>query len=215
MPGSTSSHQLQQHVTVTTEASEAPINGRIHTAFGQRARSGIPNRISLLTRANNGGRPISLPRTVETVPTVRSSLPQTLLTEQPVMSATGFHTSHMSAPIGNHGLLENYHIGRTLGQGAYATVRLCLDKRNQQKYAVKIYEKYKLTDPMKKKAAQREITVLKRLEHPGIIQLHDLIDTPKQIFIVTDYIKGISLQQYSKSVPNRIIRETTARRIFK
>jgi serine/threonine protein kinase len=90
-----------------------------------------------------------------------------------------------------------------------------LDKRDQRKYAVKVYEKYKLTDPMKKKAAQREITVLKRLEHPGIIQLHDLIDTPKQIYIVTDYIKGISLQQYSKSVPNRVIRETTARRIFK
>ena len=68
---------------------------------------------------------------------------------------------------------------------------------------------------MKKKAAQREITVLKRLEHPGIISLHDLIDTPKQIYIVTDYIKGISLQQYSKSVPNRVIRENTARRIFK
>jgi serine/threonine protein kinase len=94
-------------------------------------------------------------------------------------------------------------------------VRLCLDKRDQGKYAVKIYEKYKLTDPMKKKAAQREITVLKRLEHPGIISLHDLIDTPKQIYIVTDYIKGISLQQYSKSVPNRVIRENTARRIFK
>lgn len=106
-------------------------------------------------------------------------------------------------------------MGRTLGQGAYATVRLCLDKRDQFKYAVKIYEKYKLTDPMKKKAAQREITVLKRLEHPGIISLHDLIDTPKQIYIVTDYIKGISLQQYSKSVPNRVIRENTARRIFK
>ena len=28
-------------------------------------------------------------------------------------------------------------------------------------------------------------------------------------------VKGISLQQYSKSLPNRVIRETTARRIFK
>jgi serine/threonine protein kinase len=68
---------------------------------------------------------------------------------------------------------------------------------------------------MKRKAAQREITVLKRLESPCVIKLHDLIDTPKQIFIVTDYIKGISLQQYSKSLPNRVVREITARRIFK
>ena len=68
---------------------------------------------------------------------------------------------------------------------------------------------------MKKKACQREITVLKRLVHPSVIRLHDLIDTAKQIYIVTDYVKGISLQQYSKSLPNRIVRETTARRIFK
>lgn len=80
---------------------------------------------------------------------------------------------------------------------------------------MKIYDKYKLADPMKRKAAQREITVLKRLQHPGIIKLHDLIDTPKQIYIVTDFVKGISLQQYSKSLANRIVRETTARRIFK
>jgi len=121
----------------------------------------------------------------------------------------------MSAGPQTSGQLESYHIGRIIGQGAYAPVRLCLDKRNQKKYAMKVYEKYRLSDPMKRKAAQREITVLKRLQHPGIIKLHDLIDTPKQIYIVTDYVKGISLQQYSKSLTNRIIRETTARRIFK
>jgi len=44
---------------------------------------------------------------------------------------------------------------------------------------MKIYDKSKLQDPMKKKACQRELACLKKLEHPGIIYLHDLIDTPK------------------------------------
>lgn len=43
---------------------------------------------------------------------------------------------------------------------------------------MKIYEKHRLADPMKRKAVQREITVLKRLDHPNIIKLHELIDTP-------------------------------------
>jgi len=94
--------------------------------------------------------------------------------------------------------LDNYQIGKGIGQGAYAQVRLCLDKRNQQKYAIKIYDKFKLQDPMKKKACQREISCLKRLNHPGVIYLHDLIDSPKQIYFVTDYIKGISLREYVK-----------------
>ena len=94
--------------------------------------------------------------------------------------SSSLQQSHMSAGAqGTGGLLDSYQIGKSIGQGAYAQVRLCLDKRDQQKYAMKVYEKYRLTDPMKRKAAQREITVLKRLDHPGIIHLHDLIDTPK------------------------------------
>ena len=50
----------------------------------------------------------------------------------------------MSAGPQTSGQLEAYHIGRVIGQGAYAAVRLCLDKRNQKKYAMKIYEKYRL-----------------------------------------------------------------------
>ena len=40
------------------------------------------------------------------------------------------HKSHMSAGPQTSGQLESYHIGRVIGQGAYAAVRLCLDKRN-------------------------------------------------------------------------------------
>jgi len=68
---------------------------------------------------------------------------------------------------------------------------------------------------MKKKACQREIACLKRLAHPGVIYLHDLIDSSKQIFMITDYIKGISLREYVKQLPNRQVRELTARRIFR
>ena len=46
---------------------------------------------------------------------------------------------------------------------------------------------------MKRKAVQREIMALKKIDHPHIIKMHDLIETSKEICIVTDYIKGISL----------------------
>ena len=74
-----------------------------------------------------------------------------------------------------------------------------MDRNTKTRYAIKIYEKHRLADPMKRKAAQREITVLKRLKHPGMIGLHDLIDTPKQIYMITDYVKGISLKEYAKA----------------
>jgi serine/threonine protein kinase len=41
---------------------------------------------------------------------------------------------------------------------------------------------------MKRKAVQREIAVLKKINHPNVIKLIELIDTPKQINLVTEYV---------------------------
>ena len=53
------------------------------------------------------------------------------------------------------------------------------------------------------------------MNHPGLIKLHDLIDTPKQIYIITDFVKGISLKDLTKAQFNQVVRESTVRRIFK
>ena len=52
---------------------------------------------------------------------------------------------------------------------------------------------------MKRKAVQREIIALKQINHPNIIKTYEALETNKQIFIVTDYISGISLNQYVKT----------------
>ena len=67
-------------------------------------------------------------------------------------------------------------------------------------FALKVYEKFRLTDPMKKKAVQREIAVLKKVSHPNVIKLVELIETPKQINLVMEYVNGVSLQAYSKNM---------------
>lgn len=50
------------------------------------------------------------------------------------------------------GKLDQYIIGKHIGQGAYANVKLVQHKGNNQKYALKVYEKFRLSDPMKRKA---------------------------------------------------------------
>lgn len=79
---------------------------------------------------------------------------------------------------------------------------MAYQKQTNNKFAIKTYEKVKLNDPMKKKATQREIVVLKKLNHPNIIKLYELIETPKQINLVTEYVNGTSLQQYVKNSCN-------------
>ena len=105
---------------------------------------------------------------------------------------------HSGSQSSSTNVLDKYQIGKPIGQGAYATVYVCYNKLNMRKYAIKIYQKAKLNDSMKRKAVQREIMALKKIDHPHIIKMYDLIETSKQICIVTDYIQGISLHQYVK-----------------
>ena len=92
--------------------------------------------------------------------------------------------------------LSNYEIGHTLGKGAYAIVKICMNKITKEKFAVKIYEKSKLNDSSKKKCVYREIEILKRINHNNIAKLYDVITTDKQILILQELVTGISLREY-------------------
>lgn len=73
---------------------------------------------------------------------------------------------------------------RALGSGAYATVKLATQKSTKKKVAMKIYPKYKLDDPNKKRSVMREIVCMKKLEHPNTIKLLDSFETPKEIYLI-------------------------------
>ena len=42
----------------------------------------------------------------------------------------------------------------------------------------------------------REIHILRRIRHPNIIQLYDIIETKRQLFLITEYAKGGELFDY-------------------
>lgn len=66
-----------------------------------------------------------------------------------------------------------------MGSGAYATVKLVTHKKTGEKYAMKVYDKYKLNDANKKKALTREIAVLKKVDHPNLVKLIEVIETSR------------------------------------
>lgn len=68
-----------------------------------------------------------------------------------------------------------------LGTGANASVRLGFDKSTSTKYAVKVYEKYKLIEPRKMKSVRREIKLLRQLDHENIICLMNAYEDRKQV----------------------------------
>jgi len=56
--------------------------------------------------------------------------------------------------------------------------------------AIKVYEKFKLMELQRKKSVIREINALRKLNHSNIMKLYDVIDTPKQLYLIMEYVSG-------------------------
>lgn len=107
--------------------------------------------------------------------------------------------------------LDEYQIIRMLGQGGCAQVKLAQHKESKQRVAIKIYQRSKLNDPRKKTAVQREIVCMQKLNHPHICKLYDFFETQKEIYLVMEYVSGISLFQYMRNKGSKPLNTQQAR----
>lgn len=144
-------------------------------AYGRTTTSSSSNVFNIVGQKNHG--PQQDKHGIMSLSVERNSLKYTRASGQQHRSQNSYH-QQSSGPSG-YGHLDHYQIGKPIGQGAYAVVYICYHKASMKKYAIKIYQKAKLNDSMKRKAVQREIMALKRIDHPNIIRMHDLIETSK------------------------------------
>ena len=113
-----------------------------------------------------------------------------------------------------NGKIDDYLITKELGKGSYASVKLAVNKNNKNKYAIKIYPRESLIDPQKRNTINNEINILKQLDNINILKLYEIIDTPKNLYLVTEYINGISLLEIIKQDKNHFLEEKRAIKIF-
>ena len=132
--------------------------------------------------------------------------------KEEVKAADPLNDTMVFSPNSN---LDDYIIGKQIGQGAYAVVRIGLHKPTNKKVALKIYKKYKLEEPNRRKSVKREIKLMEKMRHMHIIELYEIIDTTKYVILAMEYVGGGSLHGYLKAKPNRRVEESDAKRILK
>jgi len=85
-------------------------------------------------------------------------------------------------------ITDKYIIQQELGRGAFSVVKLAVEKSTGTKYAVKVINKSNVGQDMARLATEMEI--LKKVQHPNIISLKEIIDTKNCLFIVTELVTG-------------------------
>jgi 5'-AMP-activated protein kinase catalytic alpha subunit len=73
---------------------------------------------------------------------------------------------------------------------------LAIHELTEQKVAIKILEKKKIADISDIERVSREIHILKLIRHPNLIQLYEIIETSKYLFLVMEYCSGGELFDY-------------------
>ncbi|XP_050082598.1 serine/threonine-protein kinase GL21140 [Anopheles aquasalis] len=85
-------------------------------------------------------------------------------------------------------LQAKYTLGSIIGDGNFAVVLKLKDKQKHSEYALKIIDKSKCSGKDHYLAA--EIRVMKKLNHPYIIQLVHDIETMKNMYLVLELVRG-------------------------
>lgn len=90
-----------------------------------------------------------------------------------------------------------YEILREIGRGGMSVVYLAMDKRLNKQWAIKEFRKDK-DDESKQLALEsllKEANLMKKLDHPTLPRIVDIIDDSQTVYIVMDYIEGESLNK--------------------
>ncbi|XP_075806473.1 serine/threonine-protein kinase DCLK2 isoform X1 [Microtus pennsylvanicus] len=85
-------------------------------------------------------------------------------------------------------LLEKYRIGKVIGDGNFAVVKECMDRSTGKEFALKIIDKAKCCG--KEHLIENEVSILRRVKHPNIIMLVEEMETPTELFLVMELVKG-------------------------
>ncbi|KAG0517574.1 hypothetical protein BDA96_09G101000 [Sorghum bicolor] len=108
-------------------------------------------------------------------------------------------------------LMHRYEVGKLLGQGTFAKVYHARNIETSQSVAIKVIDKDKIFKVGLMEQIKREISVMKLVRHPNIVQLYEVMATKSKIYFVLEYVKGGEL--FNKIAKGKL-REDPARKYF-
>ncbi|CAN1150092.1 CBL-interacting serine/threonine-protein kinase 12 [Linum perenne] len=108
-------------------------------------------------------------------------------------------------------LLGRYEVGKLLGHGTFAKVYHARNVKTNESVAIKVIDKEKIMKGGLIAHIKREISNLRRVRHPNIVHLFEVMATKAKIYFVMEYVRGGEL--FNKVAKGRL-KEDVARRYF-
>jgi len=94
--------------------------------------------------------------------------------------------------------LGRYELGDLLGTGGFGSVWRARDTELARDVAVKLPRSGQFLGPAEEERFLREARSAARLQHPGIVAVHDVGRDQETLFIVSELVQGVSLAEWSQ-----------------
>lgn len=110
-------------------------------------------------------------------------------------------------------LFGRYEVGRLLGYGAFAKVYHARDIHTEHSVAIKAINKINILKGGLAANVKREISIMRRLRHPHIVRLFEVLANKKKIYFVLEFAKGgelfakISKSRFSENLSRRYFQQ--------
>ncbi|CAL8104471.1 unnamed protein product [Calicophoron daubneyi] len=147
--------------------------------------------LTLMDMSGSGGPSVYDPVTLPAEPLIRTS----------DSLCTGYLTTSTSSTYSNQSnqiskpKLGTYEIERTLGKGIFSVVKLATHTITGINLAIKIIDKTRL-DMENLVKVHRESEILKKLHHPNIVKLYQVMETPRLLCVVMEYLPNGEVFDY-------------------
>ena len=90
-----------------------------------------------------------------------------------------------------------YRLVRNLGSGSTSKIKLGIHQDTEMPIAIKIIKKESFAEnPNLQSKVQREIALMRLFDHPHILKLLDILESPRHLYIGLEYASGGELFQY-------------------
>ncbi|XP_023540252.1 CBL-interacting serine/threonine-protein kinase 9-like [Cucurbita pepo subsp. pepo] len=105
-----------------------------------------------------------------------------------------------------------YELGKTLGEGSFAKVKFAKNIENGDCVAIKILDREQVLRHKMVEQIKREISTLKVIKHPNVVQIHEVMASKSKIYIVLEFVEGGEL--FDKIATKGRLKEDEARKYF-
>lgn len=92
--------------------------------------------------------------------------------------------------------IKDFQIIKTLGEGTFGKVVLCIYKKDKKKYAMKILDKNETANQKQQEAVKNERDFMVDLKSPFLLHMKISFQNDKQLFLVSEFMQGGDLNGY-------------------